>query len=172
MEQILTKQLPVADRPYSQDELRDTRTRSLERLNIGDTMVYHHKCGHFYLAKSGGKKEAAVKSGDHLEDGCCSVCWKVRKTPNEIRDYAYTMLDAFQTGFENKPTRWSRDLIHLENTYYKWLYLDFDRKRGEKGGSRRFRQKREHRAENDGGYINDNFAQNSTNNMDEFPTLS
>ena len=35
MEQLLTKQLPPADRPYSQDELADIRQRNLDRLNIG-----------------------------------------------------------------------------------------------------------------------------------------
>ena len=138
MEQLLTKQLPAADRPYSQDELADIRQRNLDRLNIGSTMVYHPNSGYFYLAKSGGKKEAAVLSGEVLEDGCCSVCWKLRKTPSELREIANTMIDEFILRFEKKPEKWTRELIHLENTYYKWLYIDFDRKKGE----RRFRNNR------------------------------
>ena len=117
MEQLLTKQLPAADRPYSQDELADIRQRNLERLNIGSTMVYHPNSGYFYLAKSGGKKEAAVLSGEVLEDGCCSVCWKLRKTPSELRDIANTMIDEFILRFEKKPEKWTRELIHLENTF-------------------------------------------------------
>ena len=152
MEQLLTKQLPAADRPYSQDELADIRQRNLERLNIGSTMVYHPNSGYFYLAKSGGKKEAAVLSGEVLEDGCCSVCWKLRKTPSELRDIANTMIDEFILRFEKKPEKWTRELIHLENTFYKWLYIDFDRKRGDRrprnnrnddnGGERRYRNNR------------------------------
>jgi hypothetical protein len=132
MEQLLTKQLPPADRPYSQHELADIRQRNLERLNIGSTMVYHPNSGYFYLAKAGGKKEAAVLSGETLEDGCCSVCWKLRKTPSELRELANNMIDEFILRFEKKPEKWTRELIHLENTYYKWLYIDFDRKRGDR----------------------------------------
>ena len=132
MEQLLTKQLPPADRPYSQDELADIRQRNLERLNIGSTMVYHPNSGYFYLAKAGGKKEAAVLSGETLEDGCCSVCWKLRKTPSELREIANNMIDEFILRFEKKPEKWTRELIHLENTFYKWLYIDFDRKRGDR----------------------------------------
>jgi len=159
MEQLLTKQLPAADRPYSQDELADIRQRNLERLNIGSTMVYHPNSGYFYLAKSGGKKEAAVLSGEVLEDGCCSVCWKLRKTPSELRDIANTMIDEFILRFEKKPEKWTRELIHLENTFYKWLYIDFDRKRGDRrprnnrrddnGGERRFRNN--NRRDDNGG---------------------
>jgi hypothetical protein len=152
MEQLLTKQLPAADRPYSQDELEDIRQRNLDRLNIGSTMVYHPNSGYFYLAKSGGKKEAAVLSGEVLEDGCCSVCWKLRKTPSELREIANTMIDEFILRFEKKPEKWTRELIHLENIFYKWLYIDFDRKKGERrfrnnrddnGGERRFRNNRD-----------------------------
>jgi hypothetical protein len=172
MEQLLTKQLPAADRPYSQHELADIRQRNLDRLNIGSTMVYHPNSGYFYLAKSGGKKEAAVLSGEVLEEGCCSVCWKLRKTPSELRDIANNMIDEFILRFEKKPEKWTRELIHLENTYYKWLYIDFDRKRGDRrprnnrnddnggdrddGGNRRFRNNRGddggNRRDNNGGY--------------------
>ena len=150
MEQLLTKQCPVADRPYSQHELIDTRTRNLERMNIGSVMVCHGKCGHFYLAKAGGKKEAAVLSGEGLEDGCCSVCWKVRKTSGELREHANAMIDSFILRFEKKPEKWSRTLLHLENTFYKWLYIDFDRKRG---GDRRYRN---NQRDDDGGRYRNN----------------
>ena len=101
-------------------------------------MVYHPNSGYVYLAKAGGKKEAAVLSGETLEDGCCSVCWKLRKTPSELRDLANNMIDEFILRFEKKPEKWTRELIHLENTFYKWLYIDFDRKKGE----RRYRNRR------------------------------
>lgn len=54
MENLLSKTLPPADRPYSQDELNDIRARNLSRLNVGNVMVYHDKCNHFYFAKAGG----------------------------------------------------------------------------------------------------------------------
>jgi len=134
MEQLIRKQLPTVDRPQSQCEYVDIRTKNMERLNVGTVMVYHQRCNHFYLAKNGGKKEAAVQSGEPLDDGCCSVCWKLRKSTNEIRDEVHDMVEAYHMQFENKPERWSPLLIHLELTYYKWLYTDFERKNRNRGG--------------------------------------
>ena len=128
MEQLIRKQLPAADRPYSQSELSDNRSKNIERLNVGEVMVYHQKCNHFYLAKLGGKKETTVQSGEPLDDECCSVCWKLRKTSSDIRDEVMDMVEAFHSMFETKPTKWTRNLIYLENVYYKWLYIDFERK--------------------------------------------
>ena len=128
MEQLIRKQLPTVDRPQSQCEHVDIRAKHMERLNVGSVMVYHQRCNHFYLAKNGGKKEAAVQSGEPLDDGCCSVCWKLRKSTNEIRDEVEDMVEAYHMQFENKPERWSPLLVHLEHTYYKWLYIDFERK--------------------------------------------
>jgi len=127
MENLLKRLVPVADRPYSQNELKDTRLRNLNKLSIGEVMVYHPRCNHFYLAKSGGKKELTVLSNEELDDSCCSVCWKLRKTEDYLRDSVYDIVDAYQTKFENKPEKWSLSLLHLESTYYKWLYLDFNR---------------------------------------------
>ena len=128
MEQILRKQLKTVDRPYSQLELTDIRQRYLDRLNVGNTMVYHEKTGYFYLAKAGGRKETQVQNGEELDPSCCSVTWKLRKTPEHLRDEVRDMIDAYHTQFETKPVRWTPELLHLENTFYKWLYIDFDRK--------------------------------------------
>ena len=129
MEQILRKPLKAVDRPYSQLELAEIRQRYLDRLNVGNTMVYHEKTGYFYLAKAGGRKEAQVQNGEEIDPATCSVTWKLRKTPNHLRDEVRDMIDAYHTLFENKPERWTPNLLHLENTFYKWLYIDFDRKK-------------------------------------------
>ena len=129
MEQILRKPLKAVDRPYSQLELAEIRQRYLDRLNIGNTMVYHEKTGYFYLAKAGGRKEAQVQNGEEIDSSTCSVTWKLRKTPEHLRDEVRDMIDAYHTLFENKPERWTPNLLHLENTFYKWLYIDFDRKK-------------------------------------------
>ena len=129
MEQILRKPLKAIDRPYSQMELGDIRQRYLDRLNIGNTMVYHEKTGYFYLAKAGGRKEAQIKTGEEINPASCSVTWKLRKTPDHLRDEVSDMIDAYHTLFEKKPDRWTTYLLHLENTFYKWLYIDFDRKK-------------------------------------------
>ena len=137
MEALLRKDFPAADRPYSQDELRDTRVRILERLNVGNMMVYHRRCNHFYLAKAGGKKETAVKENQELDPACCSTCWKLRKTPNNLRDEASDMVDAYHYNFENKPDNWTRSLINLESTYYKWLYQNFEPREKRRNNNRR-----------------------------------
>jgi len=134
MENILRKEFPPADRPYSQNELTDMRERILGRLKVGDTMVYHEQTGYFYLAKAGGKKEKAVQNGEELDPAGCSVCWKLRKTPQHLRDEARDMVEAYQVNFEKKPQRWTLNLVNLEATFYKWLYLNFDKK--ERGGRR------------------------------------
>jgi hypothetical protein len=138
MENLLKKLVPVADRPYSQNELKETRLKNLNKLSIGEVMVYHPKCNHFYLAKSGGKKELAVLSNEDLDDSCCSVCWKLRKTEDHLRDPVYDIVDAYQTRFEKKPEKWSLSLLHLELTYYKLLYLDFNRNRQFKRHNNRY----------------------------------
>ena len=139
MENLLTKNYPEAQRPYSQDEISDIRTKSLSRLNVGDTMVFHEGCCHFYLAKAGGKKEAQVKEEQTLDTGCCSVCWKLRKTPKDLRKTAEEMVEAFNYNFSERPDRWSLSLLHLEITYYKWLYINFERRNrrdGDRDGDR------------------------------------
>ena len=97
MEQILRKPLKAIDRPYSQMELGDIRQRYLDRLNIGNTMVYHEKTGYFYLAKAGGRKEAQIKTGEEINPASCSVTWKLRKTPDHLRDEVSDMIDAYHT---------------------------------------------------------------------------
>jgi len=147
MENILRKEFPPADRPYSQNELTDMRERILARLKVGNTMVYHEQTGYFYLAKAGGKnfylakaggkKEKAVQNGESLDPAGCSVCWKLRKTPQDLREEARDMVEAYQVNFEKKPEKWSLNLVNLEATFYKWLYLNFDKRdRGRRFGSR------------------------------------
>lgn len=138
MENILRKEFPPADRPYSQNELNDMRDRILGRLKVGNTMVYHEQTGYFYLAKAGGKKEKSVQNGEQLDPAGCSVCWKLRKTPKHLRDEARDMVEAYQVNFEKKPDKWTLGLINLEATFYKWLYLNFDKKDRGRRGDRNF----------------------------------
>jgi hypothetical protein len=171
MENILRKEFPPADRPYSQNELIDMRDRILGRLKVGNTMVYHQQTGYFYLAKSGGKKEIAVQSGEELDPAGCSVCWKLRKTPNNLREEARNMVEAYQVNFEKKPDKWNLGLINLEATFYKWLYLNFDKRDRRDQGDRRDRRdqgdRRDRRDQGDRGRRGGrNFNDDSGNNQD------
>ena len=84
MERLLNSTYKEPDRPYSQNELRDTRERNLGRIRVGSTMVSHERCLHFYFAKEGGKKEARMLESEGSDPGYCSVCWKLKKTPPEL----------------------------------------------------------------------------------------
>ncbi len=117
------------DRPFSQDELRDTRARNLSRLRVGSTMASHENCLHFYFAKNGGKKEARLIETSGEEPGYCSVCWKLKKTPPELRDKALALVDEYQHRFQEKPDRWTHYQCELEKNFYRWLYFEPNRRR-------------------------------------------
>lgn len=107
-------------RPYSQCELNDLRNKILKKLKIGNVMVYHEKCRHFYFAKENGKKESKILNNE--EPGYCSVCWKIKKTESEKRDSILNLVDEYQYYFEKKPDKWTKSLVDIERDYYKWVY--------------------------------------------------
>lgn len=129
MERLLNSTYKEPDRPHSQDELRDTRTRNLGRLRVGSTMASHQRCLHFYFAKDGGKKEAQLIESGGDQPGYCSVCWKLKKTTPELREKAADLIDEYQHRFGEKPEKWTHYMVELEKTFYRWLYFEPDRKR-------------------------------------------
>ena len=129
MERLLHSNYKAPDRPFSQDELRDTRARNLSRLRVGSTMASHENCLHFYFAKNGGKKESRLIETAGEEPGYCSVCWKLKKTPPELRDKALALVDEYQHRFQEKPDRWTHYQCELEKNFYRWLYFEPNRRR-------------------------------------------
>ena len=110
-------------RPYSQNELSDMRAHLYRQLKLGKEKAYHHKCKHLYIVKENSKKEKEIK--ENSEDiGNCSVCWKISKTPNNIRNKAYDLIKAYNSEFSSDPEFVNYNLYDLENIYYRWLYLD------------------------------------------------
>ncbi len=124
IEKVLNGKYPPATRPYSQLELAEIRTTNLRRLSVGNQMACHD-CGHIYFAKENGKKEERIKNGED-DIGQCSVCWKLKRTPPELRGRAQDLVDEYQYHFSDKPAKWSHYIVHIEQTYYRWLYLNFE----------------------------------------------
>ena len=107
-------------RPISQEEIKNIRENNLRRTRISNLMVFHENCNHFYLAKQNGKKLKQIENNEG--PGYCSVCWKIKNTSVERRDEIQNFVDNYQVNFENKPEKWTMDLVKLEKNYYNWLY--------------------------------------------------
>jgi hypothetical protein len=116
-------------RPYSQKELVDLHNKNLASLGIGLNNVFHTKCGHSYYVKIGGRKERLIKESNNNRDvGNCSVCWKMGRTPPELRQYASEIINAYVDDKEyemNNPNgRLEHRSIELEKAFYTWLYAE------------------------------------------------
>ena len=124
MTSILESDYIPPDRPYSQNELKFLRNRTLKYLRVGYYMVKHQECGHFYYAKKLGRKEQQLI--EHPEDrdvGNCSVCWKIKRTPHHIKRVAKNMVNIYCEDFK-QVDRLSYVLLDLEKCFYTWLYKE------------------------------------------------
>jgi hypothetical protein len=123
---VLEKNYEEAKRPYSMNELLDTRNINISRLRLGQTLIKHTECNHVYLAKLNGKKEKEV-SENKILNGNCSVCWKLNRTPNKLKESAKSLINDYmntcQTKF-NPPKHYA--YLELENDFYTWLYKEFN----------------------------------------------
>jgi len=122
LEQSYSKQ----DRPYSQKELQFKRDNIFRYLNVGQTRACHKQCKHFYYVKENGRKEKDIKETNSEDVGNCSVCWKINKTDNRLKDQAIFMVDEYCKIFIHnlRHKTLSYDNVDLEITFYKWLYKD------------------------------------------------
>jgi hypothetical protein len=112
-------------RPYSQSELRDTRSALFRSLRLGEKIACHDSCGHIYLTKQNGRKQKEMCETGNIDVGKCSVCWKINKTPRYLRDKAHNLALEYSNTFSNPPEFLSYQKLDLETVYYKWLYEDF-----------------------------------------------
>jgi hypothetical protein len=113
-------------RPYSQNELAYMRTRLRRLYRLGDSRVYHRRCGHIYLVKENGRKEKEMREQEDTDVGNCSVCWKITKTPHHLRNSARNLVLEYGEIFNKDPEYLNYDTVELENALYTWLYLDFN----------------------------------------------
>lgn len=122
---ILDSEYVPANRPYSQNELKYLQENLYKSIRLGNAKTFHTKCGHFYLVKENSRKEKEIKEKNSSEDiGNCSVCWKLHKTSDYLKDKAYDMVDAYCRRFYEEPEKLTYDLLDLETVFYKWLYFE------------------------------------------------
>lgn len=113
-------------RPYSQDELSDMRINLFKKFHLSNTRAEHIRCGHFYNVIINGKKEKDINTTNVTDSGNCSVCWKLNKTPVALQNNAYNLVSEYCDTFFQRPKRLSHPIIDLENSFYKWLYNEFN----------------------------------------------
>lgn len=122
---ILDSEYIVPTRPYSQNELKYLEENLYKNIRLGDSKTFHSKCGHFYYVKENSRKEKEIKEKNITEDiGNCSVCWKLHKTPDYLKDKAYDMVESYCKSFYTYPEKLTYSLIDLEIVFYKWLYFE------------------------------------------------
>lgn len=126
MTSVLESNYIEPKRPYSQDELQQMRQNLYYSMRLGDTLALHQDCGHFYFVKKNGRKEREIM--DTNNPGNCSVCWKFNKTPYQLRDKASKLVESYTIEFySHSPSdKMSYSKVDLENSFYKWLYDDFN----------------------------------------------
>jgi hypothetical protein len=125
---ILETEYVPPKRPYSQNELKFLRENLYKSMNIGNIKTSHTKCYHFYFVKKNSRKEKEIKETNNNENiGNCSVCWKINKTPRNLRDRAYDLVDSYCRTFYDENYNYNYDLLDLETIFYKWLYFEGNR---------------------------------------------
>lgn len=112
-------------RPYSQKELHFLRDDVLRSFRLCDSSVFHDECGHSYFIKYNGVKHKALIESEGQNVGNCSVCWKLRQTPRELKYKAMDFVDLYREHFGDPETT-TLDYFTLEvfRIYYTWLYAE------------------------------------------------
>ena len=124
---VLETSYVEAKRPYSQMELNDKRGKLFNDFRLGKTKATHKKCKHFYYVKANGRKEKDILEQSNGDCGNCSVCWKLHRTPHELKDNAKNLILEYQSMFatEEELTHLTYDMIDVETCFYKWLCNEF-----------------------------------------------
>lgn len=125
METVLDSEYQPAERPYSKAELTDTQRGFYQKARLGEVRAQHEKCGHFYLTRKGGRKEEEILKNNNPDSGNCSVCWKIQRTPNQLRSRAISLTNKFwNTFYEEDDNPLTYENLDLETSFYTWLYLE------------------------------------------------
>ena len=116
-------------RPYSLKELDHLRNIMFNSLRLSKHKIYHTKCQHSYYIKKNSRKEKEIMG--NKEDkinltnvGNCSVCWKLYKTQEYLKQKAYDMIYYYKKNFTEEPEKINYTLLDLETVFYKWLYIE------------------------------------------------
>lgn len=118
---VLETEYTGPSRPYSIRELQDKQENLYNKLRIGKIIAYHKNCGHFYYTRKNGRKEKEIARNSSIDSGNCSVCWKLFKTDEHLKDKACSLVQKFSTKFSYMP-HLTHENVFLENVFYEWLY--------------------------------------------------
>ena len=123
---IIDQEYKEPYRPYSQKELLYNRDRVFSSLRVGNIKAHHIKCDHFYNVKERGRKEKEIKETNNKDVGNCSVCWKLNKTPQNMRNETLDIIDQYCSVFYNQPKYLSFETNNIQIKFYKWLYEELN----------------------------------------------
>ena len=129
---IVHSQYEPSERPVSKRELADNLKYFMRKNKISDEMVFHTKTKYFYHVKKFGKKEQEILANKkennekyNVDIGNCSVSWKIKKTPYEIRKQAIDVVKEYMFQFEEeKINELTHYKVELAKVFYTWLYLE------------------------------------------------
>ena len=138
---ILENSYEAPDRPISKSELISTRKKNINMLKLStEYLIRHSKCNHVYLCKKYGKKEKLLlemKSEnkdnvvdnvvvDNVDIGNCSVCWKINRTPKDLKYTARSVVNTYMKEHPNmeNENNLNHFTVELERVFYHWLYKD------------------------------------------------
>jgi hypothetical protein len=121
---ILKSDYAEPSRPYSRNELKDIQNKTYKNLRISKTQARHNKCKHFYFVRENGRKQKEMIENESEDCGNCSVCWKISKTPRELKAAANCLVDTYCNTFYEEPETLIHPIVYLESSFYSWLYLD------------------------------------------------
>ena len=114
-------------RPYAQRELKDMERRLLRNMYLTNDMASHTSCGHRYYVKYGGVKYKQIHAEDStgpVNVGNCSVCWKLRQTPNELIPLIEEFITLYEEDCENPEARRTFFAFEVARIFYTWLYRE------------------------------------------------
>jgi hypothetical protein len=122
---VLEAEYVEPQRPYSSNELVSMRNKLFRQLRLGKIRAHHQKCNHFYFVKENGRKEKDIFEQNTEDCGNCSVCWKLNKTPKNLRNRASSLINEYCITFQDELPNLTYEVVDLENAFYKWLCLEF-----------------------------------------------
>ena len=109
------------ERPYSQRELDTLENDFFEKMQLSTELsTLHNGCGHAYLVKKNGAKFKDLLAEPEMRDvGNCSVCWKLGRTPRELRYLANDFIRIYNLEASTRKTFYD---YQVKRTFYTWLY--------------------------------------------------
>lgn len=139
---ILESEYIEQNRPFSQNELKYLRENLYRNLRLGKQIATHSKCRHFYYVKENSRKEKEILDTNKTENvGNCSVCWKVNKTEEYLKDKAVYLVESYCDSFYKEPKKYTYDLLDLETIFYKWLYYDNNNRYDDNNNNHKYKKK-------------------------------